>query len=131
MDMRRLHDPDDVIRITRGEALEILKEALMSEIVLSGKDETEYAALAIDLAAQLVTHQITPVQRQDSLFDQLRDLAAIAEREHGMYDAADWIRKAIEIREGFEALVPLIERYGTVTGRLPSDQPHVEEVDRD
>ena len=34
-------------------------------------------------------------QRQDSLTDQLRDLAAIADRE-GMYDAADFIRDRIE-----------------------------------
>jgi hypothetical protein len=72
-----------------------------------------------------------PAQRQDSLFDQLRDLAVIAERQHGMYDAADWILRAIEIRKGFESLVPLVERYGTVTGRLPTDRLHIQDVDRD
>ena len=34
------------------------------------------------------------IQRQDSLNDQLKDLAAIADRE-GMYDAADYIRERI------------------------------------
>jgi hypothetical protein len=37
-------------------------------------------------------------QRQDSLTEQLQDLAVIAE-EHGMYDAADWLRDIIRLRE--------------------------------
>jgi hypothetical protein len=36
-------------------------------------------------------------QRQDSVIDQLRDLAAIADRE-GMYDAADFIRDRINAK---------------------------------
>ncbi len=36
-------------------------------------------------------------QRQDSLDEQLRDLAAIADRE-GMYDAADWLREQLDER---------------------------------
>lgn len=37
------------------------------------------------------------IQRQDSLNDQLKDLAAIADRE-GMYDAADFIREVLNGR---------------------------------
>jgi len=36
-------------------------------------------------------------QRQDSVTDQLKELAVIAEREHGMHDAADWIRRLLEL----------------------------------
>ena len=36
-------------------------------------------------------------QRQDSLDEQLRDLAAVADRE-GMYDAADWIKEQLNGR---------------------------------
>lgn len=36
-------------------------------------------------------------QRQDSLDEQLRDLAAIADRE-GMYDASDWLRGQLNDR---------------------------------
>jgi len=35
-------------------------------------------------------------QRQDSVTDQLKELVVIAEREHGMHDAADWIRRLLE-----------------------------------
>ncbi len=38
-----------------------------------------------------------PQQRQDSLDEQLRDLAALADRA-GMYDAADWIRDQLNGR---------------------------------
>jgi hypothetical protein len=64
-------------------------------------------------------------QRQDSVTDQLQDLVVIAERQHGMYDAADWIRRMLSLAAEARAAQRL---FGSVTGRTTSDSPHVEEV---
>jgi hypothetical protein len=42
-------------------------------------------------------HKDRPVQRQDSLTDQLKDLILIAE-SHGMYDAADYLKTVCKIK---------------------------------
>ena len=53
--------------------------------------------LAMETAALLarVGREKTPGQRQDSVTDQLRDLHQLAIL-HGMYDAADWIKRRFE-----------------------------------
>lgn len=53
------------------------------------------AAEAYRLArAALHEAELAYPQRQDGLADQLRDLVALANL-HGMYDAADWLERAM------------------------------------
>jgi hypothetical protein len=46
-------------------------------------------------ALEAIVEGKNKTQRQDALIDQLRDMAAVANRE-GCYDAADFLRRTVE-----------------------------------
>lgn len=73
----------------RGKAMSVLRDC---EDAAAG---TEFAE--VYRMGRVAIHEAEEKypQRQDSLYDQLHDLVALA-NVHGMYDAADWLKKAIK-----------------------------------